>query len=239
MKMFRASVLVLFIPSVAAAHMSVASGPATANKTGQKITFGISHGCTAGNGDKLDTLSIQVDLPATEVDRTTVRPMPSDFEGKPTITKSGTSVTSVKWTRNAADLQNGDLSYYEVTLRMKVNNVPFTKVPFTITQVCRPAGGPSDGSQDVTVVWTGPDEPEPAPKLTVLPARQSGWNKFTLTTAVAAADFGAYFGDAQIVWKGTAAFSANPAIAMLIMGTMGASVLSADLAVGDEIWVKY
>jgi hypothetical protein len=237
MKVFRLSFLVLLIPSVAAAHMSVASGPATANKTGQKITFGISHGCSSST---LDTLSVQVDIPTDgSVDPATVRAMPSDFGGRPSVSKSGSAVTSVKWTRDPADLQPGDYDYYEVTLRLKVNNVPFTRVPFTITQVCRPQGGASDGSQDITVVWTGPDEPEPAPKLTVLPPRQPGWNKLALTTAVAAADFGTYFGDAQILWKGTAAFSPNPAIAMLIMGTMGASVLSADLAIGDEIWVKY
>jgi hypothetical protein len=60
-----------------------------------------------------------------------------------------------------------------------------------------------------------------------------------LTAGVAVGDFGAYFGDAQIVWKGTAAFSPNASVAELIPGTAGATTLAADLAVGDEIWVKY
>jgi uncharacterized protein YcnI len=234
MKFYRFSLLALLVPSIAAAHISVASGPAIANKSSQKISFAISHGC---NSNTLDTLSIQVDIPTDgSIDQTSVRPMPSDFDGRPIITKSGNNVGSIKWTRNPADLQDGDLAYYEITVRLKVNNVPFTKVPFTVTQVCRPQGG--NASQDVTVVWTGSVQPEPAPTLTVVPAHSPGWNKITLAAAVSVSDFGAFFGDAQIVWKGTAAFSANATIATLITATTGVTALG-DLAAGDEIWVKY
>ena len=46
-----------------------------------------------------------------------------------------------------------------------------------------------------------------------------GWNKYVVAQAVP--DVAAIFGDAQIVWKGTAAYSANPATAALIAATPG------------------
>jgi uncharacterized protein YcnI len=237
MKLYGLALLALFVPSLASAHITIASGPAIANKSGQKLTFAVNHGCTDRNNNKLDTLSIQVDIP-TGIDPTSVRPMPSDFAATPVVTRNGTSVTSIKWSRDPADLQNNDLAYYEITLRLKVADVPFTRIPFVITQVCRPLGGTPD--DDVTVVWTGPStNAEPSPQLVVVPAHSPGWNKLVLIAPVAAADLGAYFGDAQIVWKGAAAFSPNATVAALIGKTAGATVLSTDLAAGDEIWVKY
>jgi len=237
MKLSGFALLTSFIPSLAFAHITIASGPATANKSGQKVTFAVNHGCTDQNNNKLDTLSIQVDIPAG-IDPTSVRPMPSDFAAAPVVTRTGANVTSIQWSREPAALQSDDLAYYEITLRLKVTDVPFTRIPFVITQVCRPRGGTS--ADDVTVVWTGPStNAEPSPQLVVVQAHSPGWNKLVLTAPVAAADLGAYFGDAQIVWKGTAAFSSNATVAALIGKTAGASVLSTDLAADDEIWVKY
>jgi hypothetical protein len=228
---------ILTLSSVASAHISIPSGIALAGKTGQKITFGINHGCTAPGGAKLDTLSIQIEIP-TGIDPTSVRAVGSDFDPAPVVAKTGTNVTSVKWTRNAADLQPEDVAYYEITFRAKVNDVPFTKIPFVITQVCRPKNGTI--LDDVTVVWTGPSSAaEPSPELAVGPSHGTGWNKLTLTAGVAAADLGVYFADAQIVWKGTEAFSANTAVSALIGMTPGVTPLTSDLAAGDEIWVKY
>jgi hypothetical protein len=142
------------------------------------------------------------------------------------------------WTRNPADLQASDVAYYELTLCLKVNDVPFTKIPWVITQVCRPQGGTV--ADDVTVVWTGPSSnPEPSPNLVVVPVHTTGWHKITMTTAVAAADMGIFFGDAQIVWKGTSAFSANAFTTALITMTTGVTPLTTGLVSGDEIWVKY
>jgi hypothetical protein len=236
-KLYHLSWLSVFIPSLAAAHITITSGLAVANKTGQKVTFAVNHGCTDANNNKLDTLSIQVDIPAG-IDPASVRAMPSDFAPKPVVTKSGANVTSARWSRDAADLQNDDVAYYEITLRLKVMDVPFTRIPFVITQVCRRPGGTED--DDVTVVWTGPStNPEPSPLLVVVPAHSTGWNKLALTTAVAMKDFGTYFGDAQVVWKGTSAFSSNATISTLIGMTAGVTTLTTDLASGDEIWVKY
>jgi periplasmic copper chaperone A len=225
------------VPAIAQAHITIGSGPALANKSGQKITFAINHGCTAAGGAKLDTLSIKIDIP-NGIDPTSVRPLPSDFGGTPIVTRTGTNVTSVQWNRNPADLQAADDAYYELTLRLKVLDVPFTRIPFVLTQVCRPQGGTA--TDDVTVVWTGPETAvEPSPQLTVVPAHVAGWHKITLTAPIAAASMGVYFGDAQIVWKGTAAYSSNAFTAALITMTTGATALTADLATGDEIWVKY
>jgi periplasmic copper chaperone A len=231
-KLYRLSMLALFVPSIATAHISVSSGPAIANKSGQKITFAVSHGCTGANDTHLDTLSIKVDIP-TGIDPTSVRPMPSDFAPTPTVVKNAANVASATWSRNPTELQSDDVAYYEITVRLKVTDVPFTRIPFVITQVCRPKGGTE--ADDVTVMWAGAD----AAHLVVVPARATGWNKITLTAAVAAKDFGVYFSDAQVVWKGTSAFSPNATVATLIGTTTGVTALTTDLAAGDEIWVKY
>jgi hypothetical protein len=54
----------------------------------------------------------------------------------------------------------------------------------------------------------------------------------------AVTDLGALFGDALIVWKGTAAYSANPVTADLIKTTAGVTALTG-LTPNDEICVKY
>jgi hypothetical protein len=41
------------------------------------------------------------------------------------------------------------------------------------------------------------------------------------------------------VWKGTAAYSPNALVAAMIAMTSGVTALTGDLAVSDEIWVKY
>jgi len=234
MKLYRLSFLVLFVPALATAHIGITTGPALA-KTNQKVTFAINHGChETPTGPELDTYAVKIDIPAG-IDGTTVRAMPSDF-GRAVITKNGNAVTSVKWTRPTADLQAaGDLGYYEITLKMKTNDVPFTKIPFVVTQYCKNANG-----DDVVLAWDDTTTAEPSPRLIVVPQQhERGWNKLTLTTAVAVAEFGDYFGDALIVWKGTSAYSKTKAVSEAIGTTPGVTLLATDLAAGDEIWVKY
>lgn len=235
------SILAVSVPALATAHIGVPSGIAQANKSGQKITFGINHGCDGTGGAKLDTLSVEITIPDA-IDKTSVRAMPSDLDPTPLVTKASTSVTSIKWSRDPADLQDGDVAYYEVTFRAKVTDVPFTAIPFVIKQVCRPQGGDAGGADDVTVTWTGPDasgNPEPSPNVYVAPIHANGWNKITVSTAVANKDLGIYFSDAQIIWRGTEAFSPNMAVNAVIGMTPGVTALTGDLAAGDEIWVKY
>lgn len=217
------------------AHPTVASGPAAANKS-QKITFQLGHGC-----DGADTTKIKISMPAGI---TSVRGMFSDF-GAPTLQRdpnnnnNTTNVQSVTWTKPADDstLLDSDFGFYEFTFRARVADVPFTQLQFNIEQTCKSAGGV------VSVVqWDQPPGAttgEPAAMLKVVPSRISGWNKITLTRAVAAADLPTYFGDAQIVWRGTEAYSPNANTMEMIQGTTGVTVLSTDLAIDDEIWVKY
>jgi uncharacterized protein YcnI len=210
----------------AEAHVELASGPAPAAKS-QKLTFAVGHGCEGGH----DTVRIRVDIP-TGV--TSVRPMFSDF-GKPTVIRNGTTVTAVEWTKSATDELGADDAFYEITLRARIPDAAFTRLQFNVTQTCHTPAG------DVVVAWdqapgaTG----NPAPMVNVVPARTAGWNKITLARAVAAADLPLYFGDAQIVWRGSAAYSPNAATMEQIGKTTGVTALAGGLASGDELWVKY
>jgi uncharacterized protein YcnI len=213
--------------SVAEAHPSITSGPAAANKS-QKITFGLSHGCEGA-----DTVKIRIEIPAGI---SSVRALYSDF-GKPSIEGTAAAVTAVNWTKPDADLLPADFGYYELVIRARVADVPFTNVMFKVFQTCKTIAG-----VETVVAWDQPEGSmtgEPGPQLVVVPSRVPGWNKYTLTTAVPFAKVPAYFGDAQIVWKGNAAYSPSAALAPLITGTPGVTALTADLASGDEIWVKY
>jgi uncharacterized protein YcnI len=211
----------------AEAHVGISSGPAAAAKS-QKITFAVGHGCEGA-----DTLRVRVDIPAGV---TSVRALFSDF-GKPTVIRNGTTVTAVEWTKADADVLAADDGYYELTIRARVPDAAFTQIQFNVTQVCRTAG-----NVEMTVPWDqgpGSTTGNPAPLLSVVPAHTTGWNKIVVGRSVAAADLPTYLGDAQIVWRGTAAYSSNAATMAQIGQTMGVTALTGNLAAGEEIWVRY
>ena len=216
------------VPAIAAAHVSITSGPGFANAN-NTLKFGVGHGC-----EGLDTFSVKIDIPA---DVTAVLPLPSDF-GRVSVEKNAMGdVTSVTWTRPTQDSYSSDFVYYELALRARVPAKPLTTIYFPTHQYCM---GPDGGV--VVTDWIGTDPSnttvEPAPALRVVPSRQSGWNKFTVPAALAEVDIGRFFGDALIVWKGSAAYSANAATTELIKTTAGVTALTS-LAANDEIWVKY
>ncbi|MBX3161121.1 MAG: DUF1775 domain-containing protein [Deltaproteobacteria bacterium] len=218
----------MLISASASAHISVASGPGFANVS-QKITFGITHGCNGA-----DTLKIKVSIPAGV---TGVRALYSDF-GKPSVEKDASNnVTAVTWQKADADLQAEDIGFYELTIRARLPNAPFSRLQFNVEQTCRTAAG--------VVEVTHWDQPpgattgEPAPLVTVVPARQPGWNKYVLPANIAAADVPMYFGDALIAWRGAAAYSSNANTVAQITATPGVTMLGGDLAANDEIWVRY
>lgn len=220
--------LVTFVATTAGAHIGIASGPGFAGKN-QEIAFSVGHGCEGA-----DTLAVRIEIPPAVV---SLRTLTSDF-GKPTVeTNDAGLITAVSWEKPEADLLDGDTGYYKLVIRMRVPDQPFTKLIFPTRQTCKAADG------TVTVVdWIAPEEsevegaPEPAPQLLILPARLPGWNRFTVPAAIA--DLSTVFSDAQIVWKGDAAYSPNPLTAEQIAGTPGVTAL-ATLAAGDEVWVKY
>src|SRR5688500_3482426 len=151
------------LASVAEAHVSISSGPAAANKS-QIITFSVGHGCEDAATKPLDTVKIRITIPAGV---TGIRALFSDF-GKPTLIKSGTTVTHVEWTKPTADLLDGDTAYYELKLRARVPDAPFTKIKFDVEQTCED----SSTHAQVVVNWNaveGSMTGEPAPYLTVVP----------------------------------------------------------------------
>jgi len=212
----------LLAPALAGAHIGVPSGPGFANTT-QEVSFGVGHGCAGA-----DTYSVKIDIPAGVV---SVRPLRSDF-GKVSVEKNAAGdVTAVVWQKPDAELYDGDISYYKLSMRLKVPNQPFTALSFPVHQTCKASNGTV-----TTVSWVGPSEPTPAPALKILPARKAGWNKYTVPADIS--DLSGFFSDAQIVWKGTAAYSPNAATAELAGGTSGVTELK-ELKANDEIWVKY
>ena len=221
--------LTAFSSGTAEAHVDVASGVATANST-NLVRFGVGHGCAGA-----DTYSLTIDIP-TGV--TSVRPVRSDF-GIPTVQKDASgNVTSVTWQKPEAEALDADTAYYEFALRLRTPDQPFTSLHFVVHQTCRAADGTLTTVDWADLPSTPPEEAtdHPAAELRVLPARLPGWNKYTVGTDMT--DLAAFFSDAQILWKGTAAYSANPNTAALIANTSGVTELTS-LSTGDEIWVKY
>ena len=216
-----------FTARAAHAHVSIVSGIAYANTT-QEVLFGVGHGC-AGT----DTSRVQIEIPAGVG---SVRPQASGFDQVDVETDATGAVVAVTWQKNGASVLDADALYYKLSLRLKLPDTPFSTLYFPAHQTCTA----KDGSTTV-VDWVGISEAEgssvePAPALSIVPARFPGWNKFTVPSALA--EFAPFFADAQIVWQGNAAYSSNPATTELIAGTSGVSALSA-LKAGDQIWVRY
>lgn len=221
---------VLVVTSLfALAHVSITSGNGLANTT-QKLTLSVGHGCEGA-----DTLKVRTTIPAGV---TGVRALTSDF-GKPTVTQNSAGLaTAVTWERPASEVLAVDTNYYELVLRAKLPDAPFTIMYFPTEQTCLQ----SDGGTLVSL-WTNtsgmapmPGEPEPSPAIAIVPAHKPGWNKFTVPVAVS--NLAVFFGDAQIVWRGTEAWSPNASVTELIGTTAGVSGLSS-LNAGDQVWVKY
>lgn len=223
----------LALSSTALAHVSV-SGAAYANQNAV-LTFGVGHGCEGA-----DTVAIEVTIPK-EVG-TGLRVVPHGVFGTAEVKVDDAKVvTSVLWTKDAA--RATDDGYYQLQLRAKMPDAPFSTLLFPTKQTCRAA----DGTEYVTDWKATPEEveaaknkdaevpPEPAPVLTVLPVRGPGWNKFTAKSAIADLTI---FNDAEIVWVGDAAYSSNATTKELIAGEDDVEPLT-KIAAGAEIWVKY
>jgi hypothetical protein len=216
----------LMAAATASAHVSIGSGPAVAD-AGQEVTFNVGHGCSLPGGGSADTVKLVIDIPPGVG---SVRPLPNPF-GKATVT--GNPVTQVTYEKAPADELDDDTQYYKLTIRLRPPNAPFTKLYFKVHQYCKGVAEPSE--------WIAtPDAPDggagPAAELVVLPPRLPGWNKYTVPVSIP--DLSVFFKDAAIVWKGNAAYSANPHTASQIASEPGVVALTA-LEANDEIWVKY
>lgn len=214
--------------ATADAHVSVA-GPGFAGQN-QILVFSIGHGCEGADSYKLSV--------AIPKEVTSVRGMPNAWGDADVQTDDTGAVTAVVWTKQT--VRPRDDQYYQMSIRVGVPDLPFHTLYFPATQSCRTA----DGVESV-VEWKAlPDEvaaapkgeePEPAPALTILPARVPGWNKFTVTDKVTDLSV---FKDALIVWAGDAAYSANPTTAERIRSEEGVTELR-EIPAGTDVWVKY
>lgn len=216
------------VPALAHAHIEIVSGTATANTT-QEVTFSVGHGCAGA-----DTSKVVFEIPAGV---TSVRPVMNSFGQADVETNAAGAVTAVSFTKSDSAVLPTDTQYYELTIRLKVPDQPFNVIFFPAHQTC------TDSKGKTTVVdWASLDQsevedgPEPAPALYLVPAHFPGWNKLSVAREVT--DLSLFFSDAQIVWRGSSAYSSNPTTTELIGTTDGVSSLGA-VVVGDEIWVKY
>lgn len=213
-------------PAVAFGHVSITSGPAFAGAS-SVVVFAVGHGC-AGH----DTSRVDIEIP-TGV--TSVRPEGGGFGQVDVTTDDAGTIVMVSFQKPDAAVLEADTQFYELAVRLKAPDGPFTTVHFPTHQTCRAPDGTTEVVDWVALDETDPDV-EPAPALHVLPPRYPGWNRFAVPRAVSALD--AFFPDAQIVWQGDAAFSVNPTTVELIRGTDGVFVLE-ELAAGTDIWVRY
>ena len=212
------------LPSAAAAHVAVQSGPAAAGKT-RIVTFEVGHGCEGA-----DTASVRIEIPEAVG---SVRAMPSPSASVEVERGADDRIVAVIWTRPDEVIAENDTNAYLFSLRLGVPDAPFATLYFPTIQTCKRGDGTT-----LSTEWVARpgEEGEPAPGLTILPAGVPGWNRFTVPVALDS--LATWFADAEIVWRGNEAFSANPHTAAQIAATDGVGTLDS-LAAGDQIWVKY
>ena len=214
---------------LAYAHVGVTS-PGFANQT-QVLTFSVGHGCEGA-----DTSRIEVTIPESV---TQVRGVPNTFGAVEVKRNDANVVTSVVWTN--PEPKAADLYYYQLQIRAKLPDAPFTTVLFPTKQTCKD----KDGNEIVADWRATPEEAEaagdseegplPAPAVAILPARKLGWNKFNVKSKLTDLTV---FDDAQIVWAGDAAYSSNPATQEQIKNEDGVTELK-EIAANTDIWIKY
>lgn len=219
----------LFTTTAASAHVGLA-GPAIAN-TNFEAVFTVGHGC-----EDNDTYSVKIVLPAGV---TSARGIDAGLGRAIPEKNSAGQVVSVTWTKPVADVLPSDVNLYKLGIRMRLPNTPFATLHFPTYQVCRDEVGNITKHDWIgtgaEVVPDGQVPPEPAPAITLLPARTPGWNKYTVPVALTSLSI---FNDAEIVWSGNAAYSVNPNYKALITTEPGTTELT-QIAANSEIWVKY
>jgi periplasmic copper chaperone A len=214
---------------LAFAHVGVTS-PGFANQT-QVLTFSVGHGCEGA-----DTSKIEVTIPDGV---TQVRGVPNAFGAVEVIRNDADVVTTVVW--NNPQPKAADDYYYQLQIRAKLPDAPFTTVLFPTKQTCKDKDG-----KEIVADWKATAEeaeaagdseegPLPAPAVAILPARKLGWNKFAVKSKLTDLTV---FDDAQIVWAGDAAYSSNPATQEQIKNEDGVTELK-EIAANTDIWVKY
>jgi periplasmic copper chaperone A len=217
----------LFCGATAHAHVSLSSGPGFAGQN-QVLTFSVGHGCAGA-----DTARIEITIPKQ---LTGVRGMPSQFGEIALQRDAAGTVTSVVWSN--AHVRDVDELFYQLQIRAKIPDAAFSTLYIPVTQVCRSADG-VESTVDWSALPTDPapadGEATPAAVLQILPVRAAGWNQYTVKEKITDLSI---FNDAQIVWSGDAAFSANASTKLQIAAESDVTQLT-EIAAGATIWVKY
>lgn len=249
---------VVALNTEAQAHVGVVNTQlpyAVAGKS-YELVLTVPHGCAdpLDSTKELDTYKVEIITPAAF---TAVRPIIDGVFGKPTRVSLDNGVTTTfVWTKAAAlDSANDDQSY-RIGLRGTVAATSeFTKLTFNTKQYCKNKAG----SDDIVRDWTNYAAADgtisnQSPTVKVYPPRTLGWNKFNLastnekhTQADVKVFLTDFFADAQIVWVGKGAYSANvdttTKIKTLASQDSAYSELIANASImlhaGDDIWVKY
>lgn len=241
MKKLTLTTLALSIISsgTASAHVSVATGTATANSS-QLITLNVPHGC-----EGFDTNMVEVNLPTSfkltrPIDSTFGKAVthketldePFELYGK-TYTED---VRTLAWNKAAEDVLESDTHLYQFSFRSKIPNTPFKKYYLPTIQSCT-----TDDESTIKSEWTFKGKTEhgssdkPAPALWVIPAYSPGWNEYTVEEEISDLSV---FDNAYIVWSGNQAYSGNPVTLKQIEATEDVELLQS-IPANTTIWVKY
>ncbi len=227
---------------LALAHVSFYKDINNIPVTGKTIiaTLNVPHGCHDSAGKSYDTNKIEVKLP-TDIQFSSLMPMHSTFGKAKVIKDSSGKVTTLVWEQKAEEAQESDSHLYQVSFRIGLSKVtknadgttkttaidPFTTLGFETTQYC-------GNDNQLTEIWTGAD----IPTLYILPARNLGWNKYIIPSALDLTTNAGkkFFEDAVVVWKAKEGYSANSTTMDLIK--KNATELK-QIPAGSEVWVKH
>jgi uncharacterized protein YcnI len=230
------------------AHVGIANAPLISGKT-QEIILSVPHGCSEMVGDNsvaYDTLRIEVDIPTT---LTGLRPLDNVFGNASIVRDDNGAIIKVIWAKDSSNNKGADSHHYNFSLRAKIAAPAFTTVYLPTTQYCMNADG-----DEITAAWTATNSAHgshkvsaadattsaqvtanPAPSFLAYPARVKGWNKYTAPDHLHDMSI---FNDAEIMWKGEAAYSANPNTTALIKTDNSTTELS-EIHPDEIFWVKY
>lgn len=233
----------------------------TIANTSSEILFLVGHGCNdeavPPPPSSMDTVQIDITVPAAVVTATgaaSVRPLHDGAFGNVTRTSLEDGSIKFTWTK-IADATEGDQQYYKVGIRLKTpaptsaTDYAIKKYQFLASQTCQAPGG----GESYVMDWGSE-----SPNLLSFPDKRKGFNKYTLDSSTAsdfavsgsgtkAAKLKSYFGDAEIVWIGKRAYSANAntvtKIDALVTQDLTYSNLGTETGVSlttdETIWVKY
>jgi hypothetical protein len=234
-----------------------------------ELVFNVPHGCNAEavppiTSGALDTYKVRVTIPADMVASAAPRVTYSGAFGYGALSDGSVTGTKVvTWTKAAGARDAAiDDHLYKLSVRVRAPaTTTIKRITFDAVQTCKatdavPGGGVAAGT-DVVLDWTA-FATNQSPTVMVFPDKRKGWNQFKLdasatgaftatATGTLASALKSHFGDAEVVWVGKKAYSANPETVKKLDALIAKdpSYSRLDTAVGealgtsDVLWVKY